>query len=921
MNIKETLKMPKTDFEMRGNLSKKEPIFLKEWEEDDLFFKMNENKSKDLSFVLHDGPPYANGAIHCGTTVNRSLKDIIIRHRNMSGFYTPFVPGWDTHGLPIEVKVTKSGVNRKTTPVNEFRKHCHDYALSQVDVQRNQFQRLGVVGDFKHPYLTLDKHYEATQIRLFKTMALKGYIYKGFKPVYWSPSSESALAEAEIEYHDVESYSIYVAFDVKDGKGLLDNDSKLVIWTTTPWTIPANLAISVHPRFVYGLYDTNKGKILILEKFKDRLSEELKLENVKLLKEFKGEELEGITCYHPLYRDKESLVIVGEHVTDDAGTGLVHTAPGHGLEDYVVSLKYHLPIYCPVDSVGKFDDSVGPRLQGLFYEDANEVVLEMLKENNSLLAVSKFVHSYPHDWRTKKPLIFRATPQWFFKIEPLKEKLLDAIKEVKWKPSWGETRMANMIKDRNDWCISRQRLWGVPIPIIYCEDETPIMEEEVFDHIADLFDKYGSDVWFEKEAKELLPEGYKNEHSPNGEFHKEKDIMDVWFDSGSSFAYALIDRKEHYPADLYLEGSDQYRGWFNSSLICSVACFDKAPYKQVISHGWVVDENLRKMSKSLGNGVNPNEIVNVYGADVLRLYTSTISYDQDMRISDDIIKQCSEIYRKLRNTFRFLLGNLNEGFDPKNMITSRSFIDSLILNKLHTVQNDFIDAMNNFDFASAMSKMLTFLSFDMSSFYLDITKDILYCEDVNSVRRKEVQATIYEVLYTSMRLLNPILPFTMYEVNKFLPGHTKDNPTYYPYPEKVAVDERLSELYSSFLKVRDDVLKELEMKRHQGLIGSSQEAEVHLFVKDEKLRSHLKRLDEAELARLFIVSKLTLEDKKNEGMYEGEVSSSCSNDLKHTKKCVRCWNYVDENKTHLVDGEVVCDRCFEVLNNIGEKHE
>lgn len=925
MELKKTLKMPHTDFEMRGNLAKKEPVFLKEWEEDHLFSKMNENKNKDLSFVLHDGPPYANGAIHCGTTVNRILKDIIVRYKNMSGFYTPFKPGWDTHGLPIEVKVTKSGVDRKHMPASEFRKHCHDYALSQVEIQKAQFKRLGVVGDFDHPYLTLLKHYEATQIRLFAKMALKGYIYKGFKPVYWSPSSESALAEAEIEYYDVESYSIYVAFNVKDGKGILKPNDKLVIWTTTPWTIPANLAISVHPRFIYGLYETNIGRIVILKEFEERLKDELHLDKMKLVKEFKGSDLEGITCIHPLYEEKESLVIVGEHVTNETGTGLVHTAPGHGLEDYVVSLKYHLPIYCPVDSLGKFDDSVGPRLQGMFYEDANPIVLKMLEEKGLLLASNKFKHAYPHDWRTKKPLIFRATPQWFFKIEPLKAKLLEAIKDVKWKPSWGELRMSNMIKDRSDWCISRQRLWGVPIPIIYNEDDTPIIDEDVFEHIAKLFDEYGSDIWFDKEAKNLLPEGYKNSHSPNGGFYKEKDIMDVWFDSGSSFAYALKEQGEKFPADLYLEGSDQYRGWFNSSLIISVATQGGAPYKQVISHGWVMDENLRKMSKSLGNGIDPNQIASVYGADVLRLYTSTISYDQDMRISDNIIKQSSEVYRKLRNTFRFLLANLTESLDglpyDPNKVEEESeyFIDKLVINKFHHVQNDFIEAMKRFDFASGMAKILNFLSFDMSSFYLDITKDILYCEPLNSKRRLMVQKVIYEVLETSMRLLNPILPFTMYEVNKYLPGSKVNNPTYLTYPETASVSFKLDELYTSFLALRDDVLKVLENKRQEGVIGSSQEASVTMHVLDETLNEALNKLDKKELARLFIVSSVNLLEASN-GLEKGEVSY-----LKVEKhpghKCLRCWKYEEPSHMHKIGEDEVCDSCYEAIKNIEEESD
>ena len=565
--------MNKSNFEMRGNLNVKEPLLVEKWKKENLYEEINLNRKDAKEFVLHDGPPYANGDMHCGHMLNRILKDMVIRYKNMQGFKTPFIFGWDTHGLPIENMVTKSGVNRKTTPVVEFRKKCEEYALKQVERQKEQIRRLGLVGDFDNPYLTLLKEYEAYQIEAFSTMALKGLIYKGLKPVYWSPSSESALAEAEIEYADVLSHSIYVAFPIKEGKGLLDNDTRVVIWTTTPWTLPANLAISVHPDFIYGLYDTNKGKLVFLKKFEEALTNELELQNVKLLKELKGSELEFVVCKHPFY-DRDSLIICGTHVTDDAGTGLVHTAPGHGVEDYQVCMNYPgrgLEPYCPVDEKGYMMKGTGEGIEGLFYEQANDAVLKIISENGSLLKHSTFTHSYPHDWRTGKPLIFRATSQWFCSIEPIREELIKAIHDVKWYPAWGENRMVNMIKDRGDWCISRQRAWGVPIPIFYCEDGTPVIEEKVFKHIQELFKKYGSNIWYEKEAKELLPEGYSNPHSPKGEFTKEKDIMDVWFDSGSSWNYTLCGHNLKYPCDLYLEGNDQYRGWFNASLIVSLA--------------------------------------------------------------------------------------------------------------------------------------------------------------------------------------------------------------------------------------------------------------------------------------------------------------------------------------------------------------
>ncbi|MFA7110138.1 MAG: isoleucine--tRNA ligase, partial [Bacilli bacterium] len=563
MELKKTLLMPKTSFEMRGNLNLKEPLFLARWQEQDLYQAMLKSRVGAKEYALHDGPPYANGNIHCGHMLNRLLKDFIVRYKHMSGFYTPFVFGWDTHGLPIENQVTKQGVNRKATPIVEFRKKCREYALKQVEIQKEQIKRLGVVGDFENPYVTLDKQYEARQIEVFAEMALKGLIFKGLKPVYWSPSSESALAEAEIEYYDVTSPSIYVSFDVVDGKGILDRGDKLVIWTTTPWTLPANLAISVHPRFEYGLYQTSKGRLVLLKEFKDRLQKELILGEMTLIKTFTGQQLEGVLAKHPFY-ERSSLVLNGEHVTNEAGTGLVHTAPGHGVDDYNVCQKYNILPYCPVDDRGFMTSEAGERLAGLFYEEANAVVLAMLRENNALLSEDKSLHSYPHDWRTKKPLIFRATPQWFCSIEPIRESLMNEVKKIHWVPSWGETRMLNMIKDRTDWCISRQRAWGVPLPIIYNEDMTPIIEREVFDHIIALFKEHGSDIWYEKEAVDLLPKGYRNARSPNGLFSKEKDIMDVWFDSGSSFNGVMRERGLKFPVDLYIEGNDQYRGWFNS---------------------------------------------------------------------------------------------------------------------------------------------------------------------------------------------------------------------------------------------------------------------------------------------------------------------------------------------------------------------
>lgn len=913
MEVKKSLLMPKTSFEMRGNLATKEPLLIKKWTEDEVYTKMNEGK--DLEFMLHDGPPYANGAMHCGHMLNRVIKDFVIRYKNMSGFKTPFVFGWDTHGLPIENMVTKSGVNRKTTPIYEFREKCKEYAYTQVERQKADIRRLGCLGDFDHPYITLTPEFEAREVECFKEMALKGLIYKGLKPVYWSPSSESALAEAEIEYQDVKAYTIYVSFDVKDGKGIVDNDAKFIIWTTTPWTLPANLAICANPLFNYGLFETNKGKFVFLQDLKDTLCNLLGFTTCTLIKEFKGKELDGIVCSHPFY-NKESLVINGDYVTGETGTGLVHIAPGHGMDDFLVCMKYGIKPYCPVDEHGKLTEETGERLSGLFYEDANLEVLKILTENGHLLKEEDIVHSYPHDWRTHKPVIFRATPQWFCSIEPIREDLINAVHNINWNPAWGETRMVNMIKDRADWCISRQRAWGVPIPIIYCEDGTPIIEEAVFDHFIDLIRKNGSNIWYKLSEKELLPEGYTNEHSPNGEFRKETDIMDVWFDSGSSWNGVLRERGLKYPADLYLEGSDQYRGWFNSSLIVSLATTGLAPYKTVVSHGFVVDDKWEKMSKSKGNGLDPLKIINVYGSDVLRLWAALTNYQQDVRISESIIKTISEQYRKIRNTFRFLLGNLSNGsledtFKESDKQTELETIDTYILARLEEVKNKVVKNMDEYNFINATTEIMKFMSDDLSSFYLDIAKDILYCEEQSSKRRLQIQTVINEVTFTLMRLLNPIIPFTMDEVNKNYPLSSEENVMYYAYPSVTHdYDATLLNDYKVMKGLRDKVLSALENARSTGLIGSAQEALVLLNVKDETIKKELTKYSNEELERIFIVSEVKFDENVTENPSDlGNIKIE-----KHSGiKCDRCWNYFDESEIHEEEGVHLCPRCLKAL--------
>jgi isoleucyl-tRNA synthetase len=909
MELKKTLLMPKTNFEMRGNLANKEPLLVQKWQDEHLYEQMLKNREGCKEYAFHDGPPYANGDIHCGHMLNRTLKDFIVRYKSMAGYYVPFIFGFDTHGLPIEVQVTKSGVNRKSIPTAEFRQKCREYALKQVAHQKSQIVRLGAMGDYEHAYLTLNNDFEVQQIEVFAKMALRGLIYKGLKPVYWSWSSESALAEAEIEYKDIKSYAIFVAFDVRDGKGVVPNGSKAVIWTTTPWTLPANLAISVHPRFEYGLFKTNLGDLILLVEFKDRLVEELGLTQCDLIKTFKGQELEGVLTKHPFY-DRDSIVIVGEHVTNESGTGLVHTAPGHGVDDFTVCQKYGIQPYCPVDEHGKLTPDCGEKLAGLFYEDANKVVLDIINDNGSLLKCSEIVHSYPHDWRTGKPLIFRATPQWFCSIGKIKDELLAEVKKVNWFPAWGKDRISNMIKDRTDWCISRQRVWGVPIPIIYAEDGTPVIDKVIFDNIVTKFQEFGSDIWFEKDASFFLPEGYKNEHSPSGVFTKEKDIMDVWFDSGSSFNAVMVNGGHPYPADLYLEGADQFRGWFNSSLTVSVACYDKAPYKNVVTHGWVLDEKGEKMSKSKGNGIDPNKMANVYGADILRLWVSTVNYQQDVRISENLLKQVAEQYRKIRNTFKFLLGNLANGeegyFDVKtDAVDHYEAVDEFILAKLEDVKNGVIDCFDHFDFASAITKIMTFMSSDLSSFYLDIGKDILYCDGVKSLRRKQMQNVIYHLADELMRMLTPILPFTMEEVHVNMPDYNGKSAALLDYP--TVSHNYSSEVlanYAEFMKYRDEVNKAIEDIRTKNIVGSSQEALVVTPDYEVLTKTHL---DENlnELAKLLIVSKVEI--NKSLKVVEAHHIDAL--------KCPRCWNYVD--KLVKVDEETeVCERCAEVL-----KHE
>ncbi|MGO5435514.1 isoleucine--tRNA ligase [Enterococcus cecorum] len=855
MKLKETLHLGKTGFPMRGNLPNREGEWQKEWDEKDLYGqrqKLNEGKP---SFVLHDGPPYANGNIHLGHSLNKISKDIIIRSKSMSGFRAPYVPGWDTHGLPIEQVLAKQGVKRKEMDIVEYRKLCHDYALSQVDKQRADFKRLGVSGDWEHPYVTLTPDYEAAQIRVFGKMAEKGYIYKGLKPIYWSPSSESSLAEAEIEYHDVKSPSIYVAFKVVDGKDLLDTDTSFIIWTTTPWTLPANLGISANPDFDYVQIKADGRKFVVAKDLLETVSKEIGWENVEVLQEFKGEVLDLMTAQHPFY-DRTSLLMLGDHVTLDAGTGLVHTAPGHGEEDYIVGKKYGLDVLSPLDSRGCYT-AEAPGFEGMFYDKANPIVTKMLEENGSLLKLDFFTHSYPHDWRTKKPVIYRATPQWFASIDKFRQDILDEVEKVDWIIPWGKTRLYNMIRDRGDWVISRQRAWGVPLPVFYAENGEAILTHETIEHVAELFAEYGSNVWFEREAKDLLPEGFTHPGSPNGIFTKETDIMDVWFDSGSSHEAVLRNRPElKFPADMYLEGSDQYRGWFNSSITTSVAINGVAPYKAVLSQGFTLDGEGRKMSKSLGNTIVPETVIKQMGADILRLWVSSVDYEADVRVSMDILAQVSEVYRKIRNTMRFLLANTTD-FDSKaNRVAYEDLrsVDKYMMVRLNqTIEQIRKEGYDKYNFLHIYRTVVNFLTVDLSSFYLDFAKDVVYIEAADNHERRCMQTVFYDIAVALTKLLTPIIPHTAEEIWSYL----KEEEEYvqlaeFPEVETFANQEELLDMWKAFMDFRDDVLKALEVARNEKLIGKSMEAKVTVYP-NEQVRALLTALN-TNLPQLLIIS-------------------------------------------------------------------
>ncbi len=916
-----TLNLPATDFPMRGNLPKREPETLEKWESDRLYYKIIEKNQGKPSYILHDGPPYANGEIHLGTALNKTLKDFIVKYKNMSGFCAPYVPGWDTHGLPIELKAMKSiGVENGAIPPVELRKHCRDFAMMHVKNQMKQFKRLGTLGDYDDPYLTLRHEYEARQVEVFGKMAKDGYMYKGLKPVYWCPDCNTALAEAEIEYSNDPCHSIYVKFNVTDDKGIFSalglDLSKVffVIWTTTTWTIPGNLAVCLGPEYNYTLVKNGDEYYVMAEELVKTTMETAGISDYSTLGCFTGAELEGMKTKHPLY-DRLSPIIVGDHVTLESGTGCVHTAPGYGVEDFEVCKNYDdIGILVCVDAKGKQTAEAG-EFEGMDTDTANKAIAKKLEEVGALLAIQKIVHQYPHCWRCNSPIIYRATEQWFCSINGFKDEAIKAIESVKWIPEWGEDRIKGMVRDRSDWCISRQRTWGVPIPIVYCKDcGKPIVNDETIKAISDMFKAEGADAWWTKETNEFIPSSVKCDCGC-GEFTKEYDIMDVWFDSGVSHTAVMEQHKGlSWPADLYLEGADQYRGWFQSSLLTSVVYKGKAPYKAVCTHGWVVDGEGKTMHKSLGNGIAPNEITDVYGADILRLWVASSDYHSDIRISQPILKQLSEAYKKIRNTARYILGNLGngKGFDPdKDSVSYDKFteLDKWAVMRLDSLIDKVNEGYNAFDFHIVFHAIHNFCVTDMSNFYLDIIKDRLYCEKEDSVIRRAAQTAMYNILSAVSRLVAPIISFTAEEIWKYMPHRScddKESVFLNQMPEKSGLSfapEFVSK-WELIYNIREAANKVLEEKRNEKLIGKSLEANIIIHC-DSKVFDTYAALA-CELKDILIVSGVSAvkDDSATEPAFEVVKAEG--------EKCERCWTY---SKTVGSDSEhpTLCARCAAVV--------
>ena len=919
----QTLNLPSTEFPMRAGLPVREPEALKKWQESDLYHEiMKRNEGKPL-YVLHDGPPYANGIIHLGTALNKSLKDFVVRYKNMTGFKAPFVPGYDTHGLPTELKARKAAGMKSGEMISPvaLRKMCREFAVNFAEEQRKQFERLGVLGEWDDPYLTLKNEYVAKQVEVFGEMAEKGYIYKGLKPVYWCPECQTALAEAEIEYAEDPCYSIYVKFPVKEDKGLLSkmgadlSKTYFVIWTTTTWTLPANLAICVGPEYEYSVVKCGEEcYVMATELFKGAL-EAAEISEYEVIGTIKGSELEYMVATHP-FMNRDSLIIVGDHVTLESGTGCVHTAPGHGVDDFEVCRRYkEIGMTVPVDNKGMMTEEAGP-FAGITTDEANKKIAMWLEENGYLFALKKIIHQYPHCWRCKNPILFRATEQWFCSISDFAKQAVEEIGKVRWVPEWGENRISGMVMDRSDWCISRQRTWGVPIPIFYCKEcGKEYISKESIAKVAAIFREKGADAWYELDAKDLMPENAVCSCG-HTEFKKETDIMDVWFDSGVSHA-AVLDNRDYLrsPADLYLEGADQYRGWFQSSLLTNVATKGIAPYKTVVTHGWVVDGEGKKMSKSIGNVIIPDDVVKQYGADILRLWVASSDYHADIRVSNDILKQLSEAYRKIRNTARFILGCISDFNPDTDSVCDCKFteIDRFALARLNELVRTCRKAYDNFEYHMIFHAVHNFCVLDMSNFYLDVLKDRLYVENKNSATRRAAQTAIYRILDTLTLLIAPILAFTSDEIWQFMP-HSADrdarNVMFNDMPEATDnVDSELLARWEKIHAVRDDVKKALELARAEKVIGASLDASVTIFA-DGETYEFLNSISDI-LPGVLIVSELEI-NKGGAGEFKGEQDFSVT--VKHAegKKCARCWAY--SNTVGTISGsEDICERCARVL--------
>jgi isoleucyl-tRNA synthetase len=937
LDLKKTVNLPKTNFAQKANLGQAEPARLRKWADAKLYETILATRGNDKKFILHDGPPYANADIHIGTALNKILKDFVVKSRSMMGFQSPYVPGYDCHGLPIENyverKLKEKGKNKDDIPTNTFRKICREHAATAMNNQTRDFKRLGILGEWETPYLTMSNEYEAETARLFGKYVERGYVYRGARPVYWDVYDQTALAEAEVEYADVVSPSVYVKFPAKSDLSAVDSalqgkNVKFVIWTTTPWTLPANLGISVNPNFDYSAVEVGDEVLIIATELVKEVAGKAGLENLKEIAKFKGEKLDKLEAKHA-WLNQTSLLMLGEHVTlgdnsigDDeqksgdktAGTGLVHTAPGHGTDDFYVGQRYGLPVYCPVDNGGKFTAEV-EHFAGEFVFKANPKIVELMRENGSLLLHEDYKHRYPHGWRSHKPVIYRATPQWFISMDngedkSLRKQGLREVENVKWHPSWGEGRMANMLKSRPDWCVSRQRVWGVPIIAFHCADcAEVVIDSTVIYHVADIFALETADAWYNREASELLPENYQCGKCGAANFEKETDILDVWFDSGSSCIAVLETRGDtlRFPADVYLEGGDQYRGWFNSSLMCGIAAHDESPYKQILTHGWVVDGEGRKQSKSLGNVTSPNEIVKQSGAEILRLWAAAVDYTEDMRCSKEILDRVTDAYRKIRNTLRYALGNL-DGFNPQTesvALAEMPEIDRWALASLDELVEKVLNGYEKYDFQIVYHSLYNFCTVTLSARYFDILKDRLYIAAPKSVERRAAQTALYEITDKLCRLIAPVLAFTADEAFENLPNQQISSVHLTEFPKLAGVkDEALIGNWERIFAIRDDVLKRLEEARNAKQIGSSLEAKVILTVDKETMMFLLPYYE--DLRYIFIVSQVEVHQDEKFGVEIRKADGA---------KCERCWNYSVRVGEH-AEFPTVCERCAEALNQI-----